>query len=265
MVLNDYLNDKPIKCFYDISFHKTAYDIDNNKSGVYYIQNESRFFYEGDKLPTKTNYYLYPDDFYIYDYTSEEFIIHIIKNNTYIGYKPIENITIDYNSSYIVSMDGLEILDIKSKDDFYEITNHWKSCKEEHRRLSDKYFPKGLLSTFMGNTNTFNEAKPLFNKEWEVILDEFKIIWVKEDEFYTEKKYGILLEAVKNLYWDLKGDKALSDKERIFRLSLAYEEFDVFTELNKNAKEMYLKLFNHVQEVHINNILSMIEKYLSQR
>lgn len=264
MILQDYLNDKPIKCFYDISFHKTAYDIENNKSGIYYIQNQSRFFYKGDKLPIKTSYYIYPSNFYIYDYTSEESIIHIIKNETYTGYEPIKDISIDFQNSFIINIDGSEILDIKSRDDLYELANHWKICKEEHKRLNDKYFPNGLLSTFMGNTNAFNKAKPLFNKEWEAVLEEFKVIWVKEDEFYIEKRYGVLLEAVKNLYWDLKGDKYMSDKEKIDSLSLAYDELTMFTERNNNAKERYLKLFNHIEEIHTNNIISMIEKYLNQ-
>lgn len=264
MVLHDYLNDKPIKCFYNISFHKTIYDIDNNKSGIYYVNDDSRFFYKGDKLPTKTNYYFYPDDFYIYDYTSDELIVHIVKDNIYMGYESIDSISIDFSNAYIINIDGLEILDIKSKDDFYEITNHWKNCKEEHNRLTNKYFPGGLLSTFMGNTNTFNEAKPLFDKELEIVLDEFKIIWVKEDEFYTEKRYGVLVEAVKNSYWDIKSDSDLSNKEKISSLSLAYEELDTFVKANTDAKERYLKLFNFVKEIHINNIISMVEKYLEQ-
>lgn len=261
-MLNDYLNDKPIKCFYDISFNKTIHDINNNKSGVNYVQNESRSFKIGDILPTKSSYYYYPDNFYIYDYTSDEHILHIIEDNIYKGYKTVDDIEIDYDNSYIVNMNGLEILDIKSKSDFYDISKHWEYCKKEHEELNKKYFPRGILNTFMTNINTFNKVKPIFDKELENVLEEFKIIWLKEDKYFIEKKFGVLVESIKNLYWELKSDKDLSDEERLDSLSLAYEEFDSFNKLYSDAKEKYLKVFKSIKEVHINNIISMVEKFM---
>lgn len=261
-MLNDFLNDRPIKCFYSISFNKTSHDIDNNKSGVHYVQSESRRFYKGDLLPTKTSYYHYPDDFYIYDYTSSENIIHIVKDNRYQGYKDIDSVDIDYANSYIVNMNGLEVLDIKSKNDLHEISKHWAECKINYDTVTQKYFPQGIMSMFMTNTNTFNKVKPLYDKETEDILNEFKIIWVMEDEFYIEKKYGVLIESIKNVYWDIKSDNDLTEEEKLYSLSLVYDELNELLELHPDAKERYLKAFHSMKEVYINNILSMVDDFI---
>ncbi len=263
MGLYDFLEDKCVKCFYEISFYKTEYEIDNNKSGITYISGNSKSFEVGDKLPLKTNYYLYPKDFYIYDYTSNDRIIHVIENEIYKGYVSIENIDLDFENAYIINSDGLEILDIKSKDDFYEIANHWSDCKKEYSNLSLKYFPQGTLSMFMHNTVKYNQVKPQFDKEIDAVLKDFRDIWVKEDEYYIEKRYGTLVEAIKNLYWDLKNNDELSDKEKSFSLSLAYEELEVFSHKHEDAKERYLKLFDSTPEFYVNNIISMAEKFIN--
>ena len=46
-------------------------------------------------------------------------------------------------------------------------------------------------------------------------------------------------------------------------LSLAYEEYDVFTYMNLDAKNKYLNLFNHVSEIYIDNIVEMVEEYIN--
>lgn len=263
MSLYDYLEDKCISCFYGISFYKTEYEIDNKKSGVTYVCEGSRFFQTGDKLPLKTNYYLYPKDFYIYDYISNEGIIHIIEDEIYKGYKHINECEIDYNNAYIINANGLEILDIKSKNDLIELQNHWNECKQRYTDIKLKYFPNGDAAMFMSNISKYNELKPLFIEESDKVIEEFKTIWVKEDEFYIEKRYGVLVEAIKNLYWDLKDDTTMSDKDKAFNLSLAYEELDVFLYKYKDAKEKYLKLFNFVPEFYLNNIIAMVEEIIN--
>ena len=263
MSLCDYLEDKGVTCFYGISFYKTEYEIDNKKSGVASTCEETRFFHTGDKLPLKTNYYLYPKDFFIYDYISNERIIHIVEDETYKGYKCVDECDIDYSNSYVVSANGLEILDIKSKNDLIELQNHWNECKQRYADIKLKYFPNGDVSMFMSNITKYNELKPLCNRELDAVVEEFKTIWVKEDEFYIEKRYGVLIEALKNLYWDLKDVLNLSDKEKAFSLSLAYEELDVFLYANKDAKERYLKLFDFVPEFYVNNIINMVEEIIN--
>lgn len=263
MGLYDYLEDKCVKCFYEISFYKTGYEIDNNKSGITYVGGNFKTFKIGDKLPLKTNYYFYPQNFYIYDYTTGEAIIHIVENEIYKGYTSVENINLDFENAYIINSNGLEILDIKSKSDFYEISKHWSDCKKEYSDISLKYFPQGTLSMFMHNTTEYNRRKPLFDKEIDIILNDFKDIWVKEDEFYIEKRYGVLVEAVKNLYWDLKNNTELSNEEKSFSLSLAYEELDVFSYKHKDAKDKYLKLFDSTPEFYVNNIISMAEEFIN--
>ena len=94
-------------------------------------------------------------------------------------------------------------------------------------------------------------------------MNDFKDIWVKEDEFYIEKRYGVLVEAVKNLYWDLKYNTELSNEEKSFSLSLAYEELDVFSYKHKDAKDKYLKLFDSTPEFYVNNIISMAEEFIN--
>lgn len=263
MSMHDYLEDKCVTCFYGISFYKTEYEIDNKKSGVSYNCEETRFFQIGDKLPLRTNYYLYPKDFYIYDYISNEKIIHIVEDETYKGYKCVDECDIDYPNAYIISANGLEILDVRSKDDLIELQNHWNECKQRYADIKLKYFPNGDAAMFMSNMTKYNELKPLFIEESDKVIEEFKTIWFKEDELYIEKRYGVLVEALKNLYWDLKDNTYMSDKDKAFNLSLAYEELDVFSYAHKDAKDRYLKLFDFVPEFYLNNIITMVEEFIN--
>ena len=55
----------------------------------------------------------------------------------------------------------------------------------------------------------------------------------------------------------------MSDKDKAFNLSLAYEELDVFSYAHKDAKDRYLKLFDFVPEFYLNNIITMVEEFIN--
>ena len=59
MGLYDYLNGEQVKIFYSPVFWS-----ENEGENVYYSGGGLRGYINGDKLPLKTLYYKYPDDFF---------------------------------------------------------------------------------------------------------------------------------------------------------------------------------------------------------
>jgi hypothetical protein len=255
----DFLNDKLVTCFYSIGYNRAVYQFDAHQSGVVYINEKYDSYETGDTLPIQTNYYKYPDNFYIYDYRDldETKIVHIIEDGIYRGFQGINEVEIDYNTAYIMDNTGRNILDIKSKNDFAEISRHWQEKCKEKEVIMSKYFPKGIADMFVTNTDEYHKRKPLCDEEVEKMLEDFKGIWFKEDENRVAKKYAILLEAIKVAFWETKEDYSEGDESLSEMLSHAVAELETFTHFNPDAREKYLKLFDYVPEFYIDNILSM--------
>ena len=263
MTSNSYLDYVDLKCFYGISFYKTELEIDNNKSGVIYTNDNLSKFKIGDKLPLKTRYYYYPKDFYIYDYVSNSELLYIVKNGAYSGFINIRDIDFDLKNSYVINIDGTEVLNIDLKEDLLALSEDWDRCKQEYSDIKDKYFPEGEVCMILNNPIEHDRLKYLFKEDAKDVFNDFKELWLKKDKYYIEKRYGVLIEALKNLFWELKEDEELSEREKYHMLSLAYEEYDVFTYMNLDAKNKYLNLFNHVSEIYIDNIVEMVEEYIN--
>lgn len=263
MCFQDYLGNMPIRCFYKVIFYKDSMDVDNRVSGVSYLDGDSRFFKIGDRLPLISSYFKYPNDMLIYDYKGNDEIIHIIKDGVYMGNKAISELPNELlKESHIISSDGREILNIKNKNDIKKLKDDWILFSEEYNALTKEFFPRGKAIMYMSDKFEYNKIKPKFELKYKEISHRFKDKWIKKDKYLEEKHYGALLEALKNSYWELKYNNEISHKEKIFRLSLIYEEIEIFLNLKCDIEDRYLSHFKNVSLNYINNIKSMAESFI---
>lgn len=106
--LYDYLGDDQVQLFYSpiICTEK-----------IVYLGGNFLKFNKGDKLPLKTLYYQYPDNFIVYHNRTSEKIISIIKNGVFLKTKYLKEISTTDLTELIVDIKGTP-LNIKKISDF---------------------------------------------------------------------------------------------------------------------------------------------------
>lgn len=106
--LYDYLGDEQVQLFYSPI-------ICNEK--IAYLGGNFLKFNKGDKLPLKTLYYQYPDNFIVYHNRTSEKIISIIKNGVFLKTKYLKEISTTDLTELIVDIKGTP-LNINKVSDF---------------------------------------------------------------------------------------------------------------------------------------------------
>lgn len=106
--LYDYLGDERVQLFYSPIIYKEK---------IAYLGGNFLKFNKGDKLPLKTLYYQYPDNFIVYHNRTSEKIISIIKNGVFLKTKYLKEISTTDLTELIVDIKGTP-LNINKVSDF---------------------------------------------------------------------------------------------------------------------------------------------------
>ncbi len=106
--LYDYLGDEQVQLFYSPIICKGK---------IAYLGGNFLKFNKGDKLPLKTLYYQYPDNFIVYHNRTSEKIISIIKNGVFLKTKYLKEISTTDLTELIVDTKGTP-LNINKVSDF---------------------------------------------------------------------------------------------------------------------------------------------------
>lgn len=222
MGMYDTCSGKQIKCFYVPIFHADK----NGNSGTYHSGGLLRNFEIGDKLPVKTLYYKYPNDFIIFDYEYYN-DIWVVKNGCLYEY--INDIP-SYIGDGVYDYVG-EQLNIYEVCDFEIMKGDYLRTKKIYEQGEKKIFPNGVFNTFLNNKGEYNKNRYKLDKLNEQTWDLFYDKWYKEDMFELEKQFGEYLDC----YLELR-----KRKDEDYGLK-SCDQMNYYLECKKSFRQFILK------------------------
>ncbi len=170
----DYLGGDQVKCFYiPIVYVEKGY---LNAIGDTFAISASggclRGYGRGSKVPVKTEFYTYGNDFMVFDFRGfsyeDKILVHIIKDGRYKRSVDFKHIPSRYKIGLVVDNYGSP-LNIHSKEDFVKIYDDFKTYHQKYIDLSRESNEK------MNEVIRLHREKKIDPKEVERILEEVRV------------------------------------------------------------------------------------------
>lgn len=194
MGMYDYLGDEQVKCFYVPIVYIDTYSGEKEKFGISASGGCLRGYRRGSRVPTKTRYYNYGNDFMVFDFRGffgeDEKLVHIIKQGRYKRSVHFKHIPTRYEIGLVVDNYG-NPLNIHNREDFEKICLDSKKYHQMYTDLTKE------SSKLMNDTIVRFRENTIESAELEEIMDKVR----KENDLAFERSLKIF-----NDYWRLEED-----------------------------------------------------------
>lgn len=266
-------NGEQVKCFYLIAFLKDEYTTEKNNGfgNTIHIGGYLRNFIIGSKLPIKTKYYKYPENFCIFDYRCFDNNIHIVRNGIYNKYVHASKFSESDLQNYWIDYYGNSI-NIQNIEDIQLITNDFKKYRILRNEIIQKYDISKLLNIarkmkddqeefgkIIGEFNEIINKCDALLKKRDKELSEINIMdkWYR-NEYVKEKQFGEFWKAFDNR------EKRVSESSL---LEYNYEQeyvdckdaFKNFIKSNSGIIDKYIK-WQKLSHKDIDKLMEVIKK-----
>lgn len=258
MGMYDYLGGEQIKIFYTPIFESK--DIITGKPGTWHSGGGMRSFNEGDKLPLKTLYYKYPDNFVVFDYEYSN-NVWIIENGRFKELKNYDDLIKKDLGDAVYDYCGDE-LNIKTVEDFQTIKKDFQITEKLYNKLENELFPKGLFETIETNITEYNKKRNQLEKIRESTWGEFRKKWYIKDKYYLEKQFGELLECYLLLFADKDSEifEWYNPKQRYLDCKKALKDF---IQEHEGIVERYIKWLDDESLISTKRLKDIVTEILT--
>ena len=274
MGMYDYLEGEQVKLF---DFPCNPLKRNSNKlNDVFYqehfIEGNFRRYKKGNKVPYRTLFYNYGENFIVFDYRyfsfeKEEPLIHVVENGIYVNSFRYSKIPDDLKIDLVVDKFGHPV-NIVKKEDFKDIIDEFLFYDEKYFELINKYEKelnvfKVSIENFRSHTKeenkinikkateardkAFKESFDIFNKKW--IKDKLDPVVIGINKC---SEFGYIIHSVKN-------NENIHEWEK-------YKIVQLFiSEQIKDINELIEEYVSWVQDLTTKvEIVSIIDKYNSE-
>jgi len=218
MGMYDYLGGEQVKIFYRPIFQVNK-EVPE-ESSYWWSGGSLNSYGEEDKLPLKTLWYQYPENFMIYDYRWDYEDVWIIRDGKFRRFCSFKELTEDdiVGIEAVYDYHGTPI-NIQTIEDFSAIKEDFGRRSEEHRLIEKSFFPKGSIRTIKENLEEFESKKDAYYQKLDEINEKYANRWSVSNPYEQEENFGALLDCF--IYW--RGEK---DREPLKDIIVPKREYE---------------------------------------
>ncbi|MDF2880171.1 MAG: hypothetical protein K0R54_728 [Clostridiaceae bacterium] len=254
MGMYDYLGGEQVKIFYSPIFDKDFFgEIVTVHSGGSLLS-----FGTNDRLPLKTLYYKYPENFCVFDYRGNKDVF-IIKDGKFKEIKKYYKLKKADIGDSVVNYYGTEI-SINNLGDFKRISNDFNNTFKKYENGKKELLPKGFNETLKNYREEFKSKESELNELTEKTFGVFNKKWVADDKYMNEKDFGeLLLCYIKFEVASEDSDKHYSKEDH---MACKKALLDFMSE-HKNIEYSYVKWLDDDKLISLDYMNNVILKALS--